>query len=63
MKVSGKGDANMLKFLLSQFRHRARPRKTVLDSALCRQWVRDPLSHPVLESMSERELGDLPFRC
>ncbi|NGN40430.1 hypothetical protein G6N74_05085 [Mesorhizobium sp. CGMCC 1.15528] len=24
-------------------------------------WVRDPLAHPVLEAMSERELGDLPF--
>lgn len=25
-------------------------------------WMRDPLSHPVLNAMSERELGDLPFR-
>ena len=25
-------------------------------------WVRDPLSHPVLDTMSERELGDMPFR-
>lgn len=25
-------------------------------------WVRDPLSHPVLNTMSERELGDMPFR-
>jgi len=25
-------------------------------------WVTDPLSHPVLEPMSERELGDMPFR-
>jgi len=24
-------------------------------------WVRDPLAHPALEIMSERELGDLPF--
>ncbi len=52
----------MLKFLLSQFRHRARPGLPVLEYAVCLQWVRDPLSHPVLESMSERELGDLPFR-
>ncbi|CAH2407572.1 hypothetical protein [Mesorhizobium ventifaucium] len=26
------------------------------------RWATDPLSHPVLNTMSERELGDLPFR-
>jgi len=26
------------------------------------RWVTDPLSHPALETMSERELGDVPFR-
>jgi hypothetical protein len=26
------------------------------------KWVTDPLSHPVLDTMSERELGDVPFR-
>jgi hypothetical protein len=26
------------------------------------RWVIDPLSHPVLDTMSERELGDVPFR-
>lgn len=26
------------------------------------RWVIDPLSHPVLDAMSERELGDVPFR-
>jgi len=25
-------------------------------------WATDPLSHPVLDTMSERELGDMPFR-
>ena len=25
-------------------------------------WAIDPLSHPVLDTMSERELGDMPFR-
>ncbi|ESX96315.1 hypothetical protein NKH47_07350 [Mesorhizobium sp. M1060] len=25
-------------------------------------WVIDPLSHPVFDTMSERELGDMPFR-
>lgn len=24
-------------------------------------WARDPLQHPDLERMDERELGDLPF--
>ncbi|WP_421914005.1 hypothetical protein [Mesorhizobium sp.] len=26
------------------------------------RWVIDPLSHPALDAMSERELGDVPFR-
>jgi hypothetical protein len=26
------------------------------------EWLTDPLSHPVLNTMSERELGDVPFR-
>lgn len=25
------------------------------------EWLRDPLAHPDLEAMSERELADLPF--
>ncbi|CDX59300.1 conserved hypothetical protein [Mesorhizobium plurifarium] len=36
----------------------ARPRD---DDEIAR-WVIDPLSHPVLDTMSERELGDMPFR-
>ncbi|MGI6851316.1 hypothetical protein [Mesorhizobium sp. 1B3] len=24
-------------------------------------WLRDPLSHPALETMTSRELADLPF--
>ena len=35
---------------------RRRPDGDVLN------WVTDPLSHPVLDTMSERELGDMPFR-
>ena len=31
------------------------------DTEIAR-WVTDPLSHPVLDAMSERELGDMPFR-
>ncbi|WP_137934004.1 hypothetical protein [Mesorhizobium comanense] len=26
------------------------------------RWLTDPLAHPVLSTMSERELGDVPFR-
>ncbi|MBZ9797474.1 hypothetical protein [Mesorhizobium sp. ES1-4] len=26
------------------------------------RWLTDPLAHPALEAMSERELGDVPFR-
>ncbi|UCI32476.1 hypothetical protein [Mesorhizobium sp. B4-1-4] len=26
------------------------------------RWVTDPLSHPVLNAMSQRELADVPFR-
>ena len=36
----------------------ARPR----DEEEIARWVTDPLSHPVLDTMSERELGDMPFR-
>ena len=31
------------------------------DSEIAR-WITDPLSHPALDTMSERELGDMPFR-
>ncbi len=37
---------------------KARPR----DDGEIARWVTDPLSHPVLNTMSERELGDMPFR-
>ncbi|RUU50064.1 hypothetical protein [Mesorhizobium sp. M2C.T.Ca.TU.002.02.1.1] len=36
----------------------ARPR----DDGEIARWITDPLSHPVLDTMSERELGDMPFR-
>ena len=37
---------------------KARPR----DDGEIARWITDPLSHPVLDTMSERELGDMPFR-
>ena len=30
--------------------------------SVTQRWLTDPLSHPVLNTMSERELGDVPFR-
>jgi hypothetical protein len=32
------------------------------DDGEIARWVMDPLSHPVLDTMSERELADMPFR-
>lgn len=49
----------MFKFLLS-LTSPSRASRPTNDQAL--QWVRDPLSHPALQAMGERELGDLPFR-
>ncbi|OHV87181.1 hypothetical protein [Mesorhizobium sp. ORS 3428] len=40
----------------------AEPRQVRRDDGEVARWVVDPLSHPVLDTMSERELGDLPFR-
>lgn len=46
--------------LLSMFRRPAPARRTVSEDAW--RWRADPLSHPALARMSERELGDLPIR-
>ncbi|MDF0599971.1 hypothetical protein P1J78_04435 [Psychromarinibacter sp. C21-152] len=43
--------------LRTAFRRAAPPRPP--DPEL--QWRRDPLSHPDIQAMSERELADLPF--
>ncbi|TIV71894.1 MAG: hypothetical protein E5V89_07965 [Mesorhizobium sp.] len=40
----------------------AAPRPVGRDEGEIARWVVDPLSHPALDSMSERELGDMPFR-
>lgn len=39
---------------------RAPSREPVPEEKL--RWMCDPLSHPALEAMSERELADLPLR-
>ncbi|MDX8466994.1 hypothetical protein RFM26_14970 [Mesorhizobium sp. VK23B] len=40
----------------------AEPTKVRPDDSEIARWIVDPLSHPVLDTMSERELGDMPFR-
>jgi hypothetical protein len=37
---------------------RRTPRNTATDQE---SWILDPLSHPDVDAMTERELGDLPF--
>ncbi|OCP07164.1 MULTISPECIES: hypothetical protein [unclassified Ensifer] len=48
----------MLKFLSILTSYRASDDR-MHDAPLA--WARDPLQHPDLERMDERELGDLPF--
>jgi hypothetical protein len=37
-------------------------RRTLRDTPADREnWILDPLSHPYVDAMTERELGDLPF--
>jgi len=38
-----------------------RAARSPLAAAREAAWRRDPLAHPVLQQMSQRELGDLPF--
>ena len=74
MKLPGLGRyyVAVLNILISRF---LRPGS---DSARCRpssrahddpdierqlRWLRDPLSHPQLRSMSQAQLGDLPFEA
>ncbi|OBQ81340.1 MULTISPECIES: hypothetical protein [unclassified Mesorhizobium] len=40
----------------------AEPRQAWQEDGEIARWTVDPLSHPVLDAMSERELGDMPFR-
>lgn len=51
----------MIKFLLS-LTAPTRSRSAKPSTEVTLQWMRDPLSHPSLQAMGERELADLPFR-
>lgn len=44
--------------LRQRFRTAGRSPRTGRGDA---EWRRDPLSHPALQAMTPRELGDLPF--
>jgi hypothetical protein len=47
--------------ILSLLRTLSAARDGSRDEEIAR-WMVDPLSHPILDAMSERELGDMPFR-
>lgn len=51
----------MLKYFFSRTRLLAAP-PSDRDSVPA-DWIRDPLAHPEIEAMDERQLGDLPFRA
>jgi len=46
--------------LLTRLQRRSTPMRTV-DDEEAEAWRRDPLFHPDVAAMSERELADLPF--
>ncbi len=46
---------------LSSLRRRLHDRTGRAASRAAPGWSRDPLSHPALRAMSQRDLGDLPF--
>ena len=47
--------------ILSHLFHRTgQPREDALPA--CLAWLRDPLAHPAIAAMTEREIADLPFR-
>ncbi|MBD9371412.1 hypothetical protein IB238_02005 [Rhizobium sp. ARZ01] len=51
----------MFKYFFSRTRRAAAPlsdRRNVPAD-----WIRDPLAHPQIEAMDERQRGDLPFRA
>ena len=47
--------------IFSILKRRGRTRFSASDAQRM-SWLGDPLSHPDIEMMSERELGDLPLR-
>ena len=50
----------MLKFFFSRSKLSSDVRSNALDAGC--DWIRDPLAHPDIEAMDERQLADLPFR-
>jgi len=52
----------MMKYFFSRLRRISRPQPVICGQEMVSQWVRDPLSHPTLANMDQRQLADLPFR-
>lgn len=50
--------SSALAALWRRVRPAVRHQRTAAEAA---SWRRDPLSHPAVQAMSQRELGDLPF--
>lgn len=50
----------MFKYFFSRTRRDSAPLCDGDDPA---NWVRDPLAHPQIEAMDERQRADLPFRA
>ena len=50
----------MFKFLYMLTRPDKRPENDAGD-AFRAEWINDPLSHPAIRRMGEKELADLPF--
>lgn len=57
MQIDGEVQMKFLSFV--QLLSGARARVPASDEIVA--WMRDPLAHPALGAMSQRELGDLPF--
>jgi hypothetical protein len=47
--------------IISILRHLSTAPHALDDVERQAKWMRDPLSHPDIDAMSERELADLPF--
>jgi len=52
-----KKDTLMIQTLLTRYRRAGASRRLFTEA----RYISDPLSHPVLRAMSQRELADLPF--
>jgi len=60
MKICGKRHYHIgMLYVIRQFVRQITQAKLACDME--EDWWSDPLSHPQLQTMSQRQLGDLPF--